>query len=148
MALDADTRESLRSVLATEPAVAAAYVFGSVARGEATASSDLDVAILLRAQAPGHRDRDLDARLAELAGRLERFAPSGRVDLVVLGEQGPIFRHAVLREGVLVHEGDRELRLDFEGRTYSEYLDWKPTHDLAMAAVLEGLRDRFARGVR
>ncbi|HEY8432016.1 MAG TPA: nucleotidyltransferase domain-containing protein [Sandaracinaceae bacterium] len=123
------------------PRVAAAWVFGSVARGDARPDSDLDIAVLLSGgQGPG------DARaLYALAAELERFSPSGRVDLVVLGPQGPVFRHRVLAEGVLVHDGDPEERHEFEERTFREYLDWKPTHDIAMRSTFTGLRERFAR---
>lgn len=126
-------------MLARSPRIAAAWVFGSVARGDARADSDLDVAVLLR----GSEEQDDVRALYALAGELERHAPSGRVDLVVLGPQGSVFRHRVLSEGVLVHDADREARLDFEERTIREYLDWKPTHDIAMRSTFQGLRDRL-----
>lgn len=140
--LDAKVIEEMRAVIGKHPGVAAAYVFGSVARGDAHPESDLDVAILLREGVPSD-DMEL---LANLAAGLERFSPSGRVDLVVLGEQGSVFRHRVLREGVVVYDVDPERRIDYEARTIVEYLDWKPTHDIAMASVFEGLRDRLTRG--
>lgn len=140
--LDAKVIEEMRAALARYPGVAAAYVFGSVARGDADASSDLDVAVLLR---EGERSDDV-ASLETLAANLEPFSPSGRVDLVVLGAQGSVFRHRVLREAVLVYDADPARRIDFEARTIIEYLDWKPTHDIAMASVFEGLRDRLSRG--
>ncbi len=129
--------------VAKHPEIAAAWIFGSVARNEARNDSDLDLAVLLREGVTSEK-----GYLYELAADLERFAPSGRVDVVVLGEQGPVFRHRVLREGKLVHDADSERRVDFEGRTISEYLDWKPTHDIAMEVVFSGLRERFARGSR
>jgi uncharacterized protein len=124
--------------------IAAAWIFGSSARGEADADSDLDLAVLLRPEVTAEESD----WLYDLAASLEAFAPSGHVDIVVLGRQGPVFRHRVLSEGVLVHDADPEARIAFEGRTISEFLDWKPTHDIAMRATFEGLRDRFARGVR
>ncbi len=126
--------------IATNPRVAAAWVFGSVARGDAGAESDLDVAVLLRGPEEPHDVRALYG----LAAALERFSPSGLVDIVVLGRQGPVFRHRVLAEGALVYDGDPEARMDFEERTIREYLDWKPTHDIAMRSTFAGLRDRFA----
>ena len=86
--------------------------------------------------------------LYDLAGELERFAPSQRVDVIILGPQGPVFRHRVLREGILVLDRDPEARIAFETRTVIEYLDWKPTHDIAMRSTLLGLKDRFAKETR
>lgn len=134
----------IAAVIAERPDVAAAWVFGSAARGELRADSDLDVALLLRRRPS--RAETLD--LYGLAAALERFSPSGRVDILILGEQGPVLRHRILREGRLVWDADPALRFDFEARTFSEYLDWKPTHDIAMQVALEGLRRRLARGAK
>ena len=128
----------------TCPIVASAWVFGSLARGDAGPRSDLDVAILL-VRAPTAADLD---ELRGLSAALERYAPSRRVDIIVLGPQGSVFRHRVLCEGRLVLDRDPARRSDFEARTISEYLDWKPTHDIAMASTMIGLRARFARGAR
>ena len=126
--------------MAKHPRIAAAWIFGSVARGDAGPRSDLDVAVLLR----GAEEHGDVMSLYSLSADLERHAPSRRVDLVVLGPQGPVFRHRVLSEGLLVYDADPETRFGFEDRTIREYLDWKPTHDIAMRSTFAGLRDRFA----
>lgn len=142
-ALGYDPRVDLQPigrVLASYPRIAAAWVFGSVARGDAGPQSDLDVAVLMRSPPDSADTRALLA----LSTELERFSPSGRVDMVILGPQGSVFRHRVLSEGVLVLDADREARFDFEEWTIREYLDWKPTHDIAMRSTFAGLRERFA----
>ena len=81
--------------------VACAYVFGSAARGEARPESDLDVAVLYRADPP----HTLEGGGVRLAGKLERH--TGRpVDVVVLNRAPVDLVHRVLREGVLVYEAD------------------------------------------
>jgi hypothetical protein len=139
---DENALGSIGALVAGCPRVCAAWVFGSVARGEATAASDLDLAVLL----DGASTAVDDEALRGLGVALERFSPSGRVDIVVLGPQGPVFRHRVLREGRLVLDRDPDARRAFETQTIIDYLDWKPTHDIAMASALEGLRDRFSKG--
>lgn len=65
----------LRSALRTEPNVAFALLFGSVARGDDHAESDVDILVVLREESP--------ARKIELQDRLERAA-GRKVHLLVL----------------------------------------------------------------
>jgi uncharacterized protein len=142
MPLSADLTAAAAAATARHPLIAAAWVFGSVARGEAHRDSDLDVALLpTRPPTPAEA-----VALYEIAAALERYSPSGRVDLLLLGDQGPVLRHRVLRDGVLVRDADPELRLQFEFRTIAEYLDWLPTHEIAMRSTMAGLESRFRRG--
>ncbi len=130
--------DEIRAVLARFPRVSTAWLFGSVARGDARPDSDLDIAVLLAGP-----EKDPSGLLA-LAAELERFSPSGLVDVLVLGPQGSVLRHKILSEGRLVKDADPNARMEFEETTIREYLDWKPTHDLAMRSTFAGLRDRFA----
>ena len=51
--------------------------------------------------------------LLTLAHRLESLWPDRRLDLVVLGHQGPLFCHQVLLEGRLLYDADPDRRVDF-----------------------------------
>ena len=117
------------------------FEYGTLAALWLFARRDLDLAVLLRPKAPGGKTDFLQ----DLASALERFSPTGAVDILMLGQQGPVLRHRVLAEGRLIHDADPEARVEFEGRTIAEYLDWKPTHDIAMRSALSGLRDRLRR---
>jgi predicted nucleotidyltransferase len=100
---------------------AAVYLFGSVARGEAGADSDVDVAVLYgKPVDPGLAGLKL-ALAGDLEDRLGR-----RVDLVVLDNQSPDFVHRVLRDGLLVLENDRSARIRFEVTARNEYFDVLP----------------------
>ncbi len=119
------------------PEVAAFYLFGSLASGRENAESDADVGVLLRerrAPSPDWRWR------GELAGRLEELFPGRTIDLVVLDEQGPLFRHEVLKQGRLLYEADRERRIDFESSTYIEAFDFLPTWRLATEGRIDAIR--------
>jgi uncharacterized protein len=126
----------LAGVLGRFPEVAAAWLFGSVARGEARPDSDVDVGIIFR---HGSEPRSRHRFLGDLAGQLEQVTRRP-VDLVVLESQGPIFRHRVLRDGHRFYEADRDRRIDFESHTSSEYLDYRPTYDIAAGVALEGMQ--------
>ena len=100
---------------------AAVYLFGSMARGEDGANSDVDVAVLY--------GKPVEAGLAglklALAGDLEARL-GRRVDLVVLDSQPPDLVHRVLRDGLLVLENNRSTRIRFEVNARNEYFDVLP----------------------
>ncbi len=100
---------------------AAVYLFGSMARGEASADSDVDVAVLCGKPV----DPGLAGLKLALAGDLEERL-GRRVDLVVLDHQPPDLVHRVLRDGLLVIENNRSARIRFEVKARNEYFDVLP----------------------
>lgn len=101
---------------------AAVYLFGSVARGQGRADSDVDVAVLYgKPVEPG-----LAGLRLGLAGDIEERL-GRRVDLVVLDNQPPDLVHRVLRDGLLILENDRSARIRFEVTARNEYFDVLPT---------------------
>jgi hypothetical protein len=112
----------IRAHFAADPSDAVAvYLFGSVARDEARPGSDVDVAVLLRAEPrPGLQGLDL-----RLEGDLERRIGC-RVQLVVLNRAPADLVHRVLRDGVLVLDLDPSARIRFEVRARNEYFDLLP----------------------
>jgi uncharacterized protein len=120
------------------PEVAAAWLFGSEARGTARPDSDVDIGLVFRER--GATALDHDQALLIIAARLEAVTPGRPIDLVVLEPQGPIFFHRVLSEGRLVYDADPERRIDFESSTYVRYFDFRPTYELAARHALDGFR--------
>ncbi len=138
-----DPGSAIAAVLARYPALAAAYLFGSVARSEAREDSDLDVGVVYRA-----RGSDVHERVASsLASELSSATGFEHVDVVDLEAQGPIFCHRVLLEGRRVYEADRARRVDFESDTLVRAFDFRPTYELAtrgkVAALRRWLRERY-----
>jgi len=99
----------------------AAYLFGSVARGTDSSSSDVDIGILQRTAPAGALD---DLRFA-LEGCLER-ALGRRTQIVILNNAPPDLVHRVLRDGRLLLDRDRAARIRFEVRARNEYFDILP----------------------
>jgi predicted nucleotidyltransferase len=112
---------ALRRRLESEPAVIAAWLFGSEARGTATAASDVDVAILTGAPPPRTLEElplDLEADLETATGR--------RVQVVVIDRAAADLVHRVLRDGVLLVDRDRPRRVRFEVAARNLYFDMAP----------------------
>lgn len=113
--------EPLRASLLDTAGVVTAYLFGSMARGDAGAESDVDVAILLDHQPPpslASMPLDLEARLERLLDR--------PVQIVVLNQAPPDLVHRVLRDGRILVDRDRPRRLRFEVQARNEYFDIAP----------------------
>lgn len=101
--------------------IAAAYLYGSVARGTARADSDVDVAVLFERDPP----HTLEGLHADLGHALEE-ALGARVDLAVLNHAPADLTHRVLRDGILVCDANRSARIRFEVRARNEYFDLEP----------------------
>lgn len=124
--MDAELREKLAAVLqADQSGAIAAYVFGSTARGGATALSDIDVAVLWD-RTPAST---LSGERLELEGALEQQV--GRpVDVVALNTAPADLVHRVLRDGVIVLDRDPARRIRFEVARRNEYFDLEPVRRL------------------
>lgn len=123
--------EAASRLCARHPAIVAAYLYGSAARGEPAA--DLDVALLFD-------ERGVDAaELEALAARLEaEGAPQGpHLDVRPLRGANPRFRANMLRDGRLLYEADRTKRIAFEARAMSEWLDFQPTWERMRRLMFE-----------
>lgn len=127
---------ALRDTVRTEPAVVAAYVFGSVASGTAGPLSDIDVALLV------HEPRERRAVCDRTMDALSRVLRTSRVDVISLADAPLPLRYRVVRDGRLVLRRDARLLERFVAETILHYLDFKPLRDRAFAhmrgEILEG----------
>jgi predicted nucleotidyltransferase len=117
--------------------VVLAYLFGSHARGQAWAQSDVDVAVLLENRPDD--DRCFDVRL-EVIGGLMNLLDTDEVDVLILNQAPPALRYAVLRDGVLLYCRDRQAMIEFRVRAVNEYLDFKPILRRHERAILQKAR--------
>lgn len=115
---DESTLRTLEGVLASEPDVRFAYLFGSAAEGGMGPRSDVDVAVMFDGNPPLSRELSLHHRIAKTLKR--------DVDLVTLNRSRslPLLDRIVLR-GVVVCDRDPGGRFDFELSTHHRYLDFR-----------------------
>jgi predicted nucleotidyltransferase len=123
--MDTGTIEQrLREILAgnaDREGIAAAYLFGSVARGTARPDSDVDVGILYSEDPP----RTLAGMGLRLEGEIEKILGLP-VQVVVLNYAPVDLSIRVLRDGKLLVDRDRPKRIRFEVRTRFEFWDLEP----------------------
>lgn len=131
-AIESRLRDFLTSK-AEEEGIAAAWLFGSVARGTARAGSDVDVGILYSEDPP----QTLEGLGLRLEGDLEKLLRLP-VQVVVLNRAPVDLIFRVLRDGKLLVERDRSKRVRFEVRSRFEFWDLEPY--LRMYRRMEGAR--------
>jgi uncharacterized protein len=140
-ALDSSGRKLLHDVLDRD-GVAAAYIFGSQARGNAGPLSDIDIGVWA---SPGLDPRQRFSLRLKLAGAAEQ-ALGREVDLVLLDDAPPLLRHRAWHDGELVIDRDPRTRVRDEARALVEFLDTQPLRDQTAAGVSHRLaEDRFGR---
>lgn len=113
--------QSVRSALDGLPGIAAVYLFGSAARDELGADSDIDIGVLFDSPPPS----TLEGQPLDLEGDLERRL--GRVVQLVVLNRAPVdLAIRVLRTGQLIVDHNRSARIAFEVRTRNEAFDLEP----------------------
>ena len=113
----------LGAFFAARDDVEAAWVFGSVARGESGPSSDIDVAVLPKAgmdvASRNMLALDLSARLSSVLGRNE-------VDVVCLSDAPVRLAHGVVVDGRIVYEESRTRVAEVELSAIRAFVDFEP----------------------
>jgi predicted nucleotidyltransferase len=125
VASDVETRlPQLLDALSNDRRIEAVWLFGSRARSEADALSDVDLAVLAR--------RDLgasalwDAQL-EWTGLAARLLVTDEVAVQPLNHVPVAIRHPILRDARLLWSREPEIAADFQAFTLREYLDFEPS---------------------
>lgn len=117
--------------------VTLAYLFGSVARGETTPLSDLDVAVYLDEPDRARRVRMYLPLLADL----KRAVEDGKVDLVYLNDAPPTLAYQMIA-GRRLYSADERQRVAVETRILGDYFDERALerirHRLLGARILAG----------
>jgi len=106
---------AVAEIVAREPGVVAAWVFGSRARGEERPSSDLDVAVILQSEAGAEVLSRVSAALTQRLGV--------ETDVVDLAKSTPVLGFEVVTGGRRVFERDALAADEAEERCLRAYLD-------------------------
>ena len=127
---DTNQKSALQPVFEKYDGVlAAVYLFASSALGEVTSRSDLDIAVLFASGTglfPVERQFALYADFSRVLRRKD-------IDLVVLNNsRNLILQEEILRDGVLIFEGNPAARAEYEQRTLYLGIDFRYQRAMVM----------------
>ena len=132
-------RQILPDILADTP-VTLAYLYGSAATGRMLPHSDVDVALVL-CQPPEpkmlprkrlHLEFAVEAALEE--------AGVSKPDVRIIDGLPLMFRGQVATQGIRLYSKDEVARVEFETRTWKEYLDYAPVARMFREAFFDKIR--------
>ena len=123
--------------------VAAVYLYGSQARGDATKTSDVDLAVLVTNR---RKYRGFGIPQVVFAQDLSKIT-GRKVEVNDLDTVSVDFAHRVLTEGRLIISNNEKARIDFEEKVLRTYFDLKPALDEYFKELSE-ISKRDELGVR
>ncbi|MDZ7289918.1 MAG: nucleotidyltransferase domain-containing protein [candidate division KSB1 bacterium] len=132
--------QKLSHALESEPDIAFAYLFGSMAKGRSGPLSDVDVAVYFHPS--GNRRTRFDRRL-QLMSQLGRLLQRDDVDVVPLQDASPDLTFEILAYGKLIFSKDDTQKVTFIFETLRKY------HDEAQRRKFEWnvIREEIKRGI-
>lgn len=125
MSLDNKTKDIIFSYFAKKPEVAAVYLYGSFARGDAENASDIDLAVLVTDK---RKYTGFGIPQVVFAQELSKITKK-EVDVQDLDNVSVDFTHRVLTEGKLLIANNDKARVAFEEKVFQVYFDLKPGID-------------------
>jgi len=121
--------------------VVAAYLFGSVARGMEDHLSDVDLAVLLRADIPKQQMWRLEDALAV---EVSRILETERVDFFVINLAPLHAQFEIIATGRLLYSADENARTDFEVWVMNRYWDFEPYRRLFDNYMIQRIKEEFS----
>lgn len=110
--------ENLKTLFKGEEQVLVAYLFGSQVRNIQTLQSDIDIAVLL-----SETPQKLLGYYLYLVNRLSKLL-GNNVDLIILNTSPPLLKFQVIKYGKVIYSQNEEVRIKFETKAQSEFLDF------------------------
>jgi len=128
---------AIGAALARQGDVVAAYLFGSLARGQAGPLSDVDIAVLL---SPDLDEEAAVERQLELMVALDDLDPR-EVQVTLLNHASPMLAYQVVRDGILLYERSRAQRIGFEVRAMQRYFDVQPMLEFHAQVLMRQIQE-------
>jgi len=120
-----------------------AYLYGSVAAGNATPLSDVDIALVVVNDVI-ELGKQLEMEL-DLMDVISRHCGT-EVDVRIINNAPIMLRGEVVTNGILLYSIDEDFRVEFETSTRSVYFDYMPVAAMLRRALSDRLHERGING--
>lgn len=137
--LNQDTLEKLKKDLA-KPPVKLAYLYGSYARGQENAKSDIDIAIVL--------EKEHGKMVFGFPVDISVHIPGKEIDLRIVNEETePVFLRSVLKNKVTLFARDERERIKFETKAMKKFYDTQHLRNLNFYYLKKSIKEgSYGRG--
>lgn len=143
-------QDTLPPILDAYP-VAAAYVYGSVARGTMTPFSDVDIALLLETPADAPHSSPPSSGYGQLMleltiqGEVEDALKFSPVDVRSINTAPLLVQGRIIQNGIRIYEKHHAQRVAFEVATRKRYFDFAPLAKRLQTAFLKHIHEKGLR---
>ncbi|MFH0923311.1 MAG: nucleotidyltransferase domain-containing protein [Candidatus Falkowbacteria bacterium] len=107
--------------------VVLAYLYGSCARGDAMAESDVDIAILLDKKIKEEKYLNKTLKLSAL---FSNIYPDKEIGILILNQTTPLLKQNAIVEGKELYIADKFKKVMFENKALHEYEDTKKLRNI------------------
>ena len=129
--------------LLTETGVVLAYLHGSTVSGFTHPWSDVDIALIVGEALPPAKQLKL---MLSLQVDLAERCGIDNADVRTINDAPLILKGKVVTEGILLYEGNEQIRIDFEVETMTRYFDYLPVYREMQETFLATVRERGLHG--
>jgi len=117
--------------------VEVAYLFGSVARNDASPISDIDIGVLFsESLSPRQKHLNALALISDLIGIYHK----NNVEVVDLQQASPALRYNAINQGKVIFNIKETRRTQFEVHALNSYLSTKPLRDQYNQQLIQEVR--------
>ena len=135
-------RVSVEPILKNRP-IRLAYVYGSVAEGNSTPLSDVDIALVADDELTPLQQLRLGLRLETELGEQTGVR---KIEARVINRASLSLRGQVACRGILIYARDEASRVDFETKTRDAYFDYQPVARRLRQSFFNDLLERGLHG--
>ncbi len=137
--------KKIQKILAKQPNVIAAYLFGSAARGQTHPKSDVDIGVVLK------DEESLSfGELVSLMAMIDEVVPNFKVDVrPIVKRSSPLFVFNVIKEGKPIYIKSEKEKVKFEVAALKRFYDTQHLRDVYYSYLVKAVKEgTYGRGYR